>query len=341
MQYPHPADCPGYYLRGATWLPYNDDEIHKKLSVIQERLQEWSVEWATLEKQLSDEEKQKIIAGLEGYCLQDDWNSLVERLPSNISELLPLILSQALVTKDIFENVIEDPFFYLNRNENGVQVTGEHGQVFTPSHVELHNLWKWCKQGMLCYLDQRYVHTLTLNIVEPAAERERWNSRKWLQITVRFLNAFTPETTFDPLLAMHMKRLRDSTLERLVSNLLDESALFHPLLKTVSNSAKDRRYQDLLHVYQIAADLCIGMWTNEMDFEFGSFDSLGAFHEDVPHMEKHSYAEHETEKCDPSDKGRAVLFMLQPTLTRYCRDDGEDDQSLIHRAVVIFSKEAA
>ncbi|KAE8164130.1 hypothetical protein BDV40DRAFT_287262 [Aspergillus tamarii] len=122
MQYPHPADCPGYYLRGATWLPYKHDEIHKKLSVIQERLQEWSVEWATLEKQLSDEEKQKIIAGLEGYCLQDDWNSLVERLPSNISELLPLILSQALVTKDIFENVIEDPFFYLNRNENGLNL---------------------------------------------------------------------------------------------------------------------------------------------------------------------------------------------------------------------------
>ncbi|KAE8365973.1 hypothetical protein BDV27DRAFT_171248 [Aspergillus caelatus] len=122
MQYPDPADCPGYYLRGATWLPYNDDEIHKKLSVIQERLQEWSVEWATLEKQLSDEEKQKIIAGLEGYCLQDDWNSLVKRLPSNISELLPLILSQALVAKDLFENVIEDPFFYLNGNEDGLQL---------------------------------------------------------------------------------------------------------------------------------------------------------------------------------------------------------------------------
>ncbi|KAE8136417.1 hypothetical protein BDV38DRAFT_283906 [Aspergillus pseudotamarii] len=324
MQYPDPADCPGYYLQGATWLPYNDDEIHKKLSVIQERLQDWSVEWATLEKQLSDEEKQKIVAGLEGYCLQDDWNSLVKRLTSNISELLPLILSQALVAKDLFGNVIEDPFFYLDENVDGMDVTGEHGQVFIPSHVELHNLWQWCKQ------------------VEPASERERWNSRKWRQITVRFLNAFTPETTFDPLLAMHMKRLRDSTLERLVSNLLDESALLHPLLKTVFDSAKDRRYQELLHVYQIAADLCIGMWTNEMDFEFGSFDSLGAFHEDIPHMKKHSYAEHETEeKCDPSENGRAVVFMLQPTLTRYCRYDGEDDQSLIHRAVVIFSNDAA
>ncbi|KAB8205489.1 hypothetical protein BDV34DRAFT_213078 [Aspergillus parasiticus] len=115
-QYPDPIDCPGYYLRGATWLPYDDEDIHKKLRIIQERLQEWSVEWATLEKQLSDEEKQKLIAGLEGYCLQADWDSLVERLPSNISELLPLILSQALVAKDLFQNVVEDPFFYLNED---------------------------------------------------------------------------------------------------------------------------------------------------------------------------------------------------------------------------------
>ncbi|KAB8276509.1 hypothetical protein BDV30DRAFT_235582 [Aspergillus minisclerotigenes] len=321
-QYPDPIDCPGYFLRGGTWLPYDDEDIHKKLRVIQERLQEWSVEWATLEKQLSDEEKQKLIAGLEGYCLQADWDSLVEKLPSNISELLPFILSQALVAKDLFQNVIEDPFFYLN--EDGVKVTGEHGQVSYPSRVEVHNLWQWCKQ------------------VEPSSERENWNSRKWLQMTVRFLNAFTPETTFDPLLATRMKRLRDYRLERLLHNILDRSSLLHPLLKTVSESARVRRLHELFHIYQIAADLCIGMWSNEMDFEFGSFDSLGPFHEDIPHMERHAFAEPEPEeKSDPADKGRTVLFMMQPTVTRYCRFDGHEDQSLIHRAVVVYSKDAA
>ncbi|KAJ1716665.1 hypothetical protein NYO67_1175 [Aspergillus flavus] len=321
-QYPDPIDCPGYFLRGGTWLPYDDEDIHKKLHVIQERLQEWSVEWATLEKQLSDEEKQKLIAGLEGYCLQADWDSLVEKLPSNISELLPLILSQALVAKDLFQNVIEDPFFYLN--EDGVKVTGEHGQVSYPSRAEVHNLWQWCKQ------------------VEPSSERENWNSRKWLQMTVCFLNAFTPETTFDPLLATRMKRLRDSRLERLLHNILDRSSLLHPLLKTVSESAQVRRLHELFHIYQIAADLCIGMWSNEMDFEFCSFDSLGPFHEDIPHMERHAFAEPEPEeKSDPADKGRTVLFMMQPTVTRYCRFDGHEDQSLIHRALVVYSKDAA
>ncbi|OOO13385.1 hypothetical protein OAory_01011340 [Aspergillus oryzae] len=318
-QYPDPIDCPGYFLRGGTWLPYDDEDIHKKLHVIQERLQEWSVEWATLEKQLSDEEKQKLIAGLEGYCLQADWDSLVEKLPSNISELLPLILSQALVAKDLFQNVIEDPFFYLN--EDGVKVTGEHGQVSYPSRVEVHNLWQW---------------------FEPSSERENWNSRKWLQMTVCFLNAFTPETTFDPLLATRMKRLRDSRLERLLHNILDRSSLLHPLLKTVSESAQVRRLHELFHIYQIAADLCIGMWSNEMDFEFGSFDSLGPFHEDIPHMERHAFAEPEPEeKSDPADKDRTVLFMMQPTVTRYCRFDGHEDQSLIHRALVVYSKDAA
>ncbi|KAE8382673.1 hypothetical protein BDV26DRAFT_288237 [Aspergillus bertholletiae] len=318
-QYPDSADCPGYYFRRATWLPYSGDEIHKKLCVVQERLQDWSVEWATLEKQLSEEEKQKLIAGLKGYCVQTDWASLVEKLPSNICELLPLVLSQALVAKDLFQKVIEDPFFYLN--ESGEKVTGRHGQVFIPSRAEIHNLWRW---------------------FEPSSVREKWHSRKWRQMTIRFLNAYTPETTFDPLLATHMKRLRDSRLERLVSNLLDESALLHPLLKTVTGSTTvDRRYQELLHVYQIAADLCIGMWTNEMDFEFGSFTSLGEFHEDIQHMGKHSYAEYEsTETFDSGDKGRAVVFMLQPTITRYCQYEREEDESLIHRAVVIFSKDA-
>ncbi|KNG89032.1 hypothetical protein ANOM_002418 [Aspergillus nomiae NRRL 13137] len=321
-QYPDPADCPAYYLRGATWFSYDDDEIHKKLKVIQERLQEWSAEWVTVEKQLSDEEKQKLIAGLEGYCLQGDWASLVERLPANILELLPLVITRALVTKDLFQNVIEDPFFYLN--EDGEKVTGEHGQVSIPSRAEVHNLWQWCKQ------------------VEPSGVRDKWNSRKWLQITVRFLNAFTRETTFDPLLATHMKLLRDCILQRLAYNLLHESSLLHPLLKTVSESARARRYQELLHIYQIAGDLCIGMWTNEMDFEFGSFDSLGPFHEDIPHMKKHCYAEHEwKEKSDPASKGRTVLFMLQPTLTRYCRYGREEDESLISKAVVIFSKDDA
>ncbi|OGM50945.1 hypothetical protein ABOM_000736 [Aspergillus bombycis] len=319
-QYPDPADCPGYYLRGATWFSYDDDEIRKKLGVVQERLQEWSVEWTTVEEQLSDKDQRKLIAGLEGYCLQDDWASLVDRLPSNIVELLPLILTQALVAKDLFQNVVEDPFFYLN--EDGGKVTGEHGQVSIPSRTEVHNLWQWCKQ------------------VEPSGVRDKWNSRKWLQITVRFLNAFTPETTFDPLLARHMKVLRDCRLYQLASNFLHESALLHPLLKTVSDSAKVRRFQELLHIYQIAGDLCIGMWTNEMDFEFGSFNSLGVFHEDIPHMEKHCYAEHEAkEKSDPADKGRTVLFMVQPTITRYCRLGREEDESLINRAIVIISND--
>ena len=66
-------------------------------------------------KQLSESEKQSIIAALDGWCPQESWDSLLEHFSADkyICSQLPSTLAEALLHKHICDYLLTNPFWYF------------------------------------------------------------------------------------------------------------------------------------------------------------------------------------------------------------------------------------
>lgn len=109
---------------------------------------DYCVDSADVLESLSSQEKEHLIKGLNNYCLQDNWSSLVSQLgPHSFAyENLPKILAGAILAKSIWEDVVKDPFFFLG--ENCAPVSPDiHPDLFLPSRSQIHNMWRWCEEG--------------------------------------------------------------------------------------------------------------------------------------------------------------------------------------------------
>ncbi|GKZ22323.1 hypothetical protein AbraIFM66951_007956 [Aspergillus brasiliensis] len=74
---------------------------------------------------LSKEEKQDIIASLEGQCVQDDWDSIKALSPPAIRESMCDVLLQAMLYQFIFATFIEFPFWFLDGRIDPTDTEGD------------------------------------------------------------------------------------------------------------------------------------------------------------------------------------------------------------------------
>ncbi|KAE8149078.1 hypothetical protein BDV25DRAFT_141186 [Aspergillus avenaceus] len=321
-----PDNIPRYFGSFYLWEPYPEDDVTEKFDMIDYDAEQWMHAYGigTLDecdKVLSDAQKQRLINGLEGHCPQVDWDLLVKRLPPQSQVKLPVTICKAIIAKDVMQSVIQDPFFYLK--DNGDEVKGKHGPVYSPSRSEIHKLWQWCKQ------------------VEPTTKNSRWNSRNWRLMTIRFLNAATPTTTDDFLLGKHIKQLREEATMRFASRLVDESNPIQLLIRKLSDDERTRSLERLHEIYLDAADLSVSMWACEMDYEFGSIETLGSFTEGCRHMKKQGYTRIDEDlDHDLRVRERAPAIMILPAVTRYWAPEGKDEKALLSPAHVLLCKDS-
>lgn len=97
------------------WAAKQDSVVRDELAILQDRLRSWAREYSMEAlnpdfESVSDDQKDKFVKELEGYCLQTNWCSLLEQMPKSLKKVPP-VLVQALLTKDIFQNIFTDPFF--------------------------------------------------------------------------------------------------------------------------------------------------------------------------------------------------------------------------------------
>ncbi|PWY81925.1 hypothetical protein BO70DRAFT_396710 [Aspergillus heteromorphus CBS 117.55] len=86
---------------------------------------------------LSPNEKQSIIRGLEGYCVQDlDWDMLIGSFPYPICELAPSFLAAALIVKDWMERFVDNPFWYFTGGSD--QKDGQNESPGSVAQAMLH-----------------------------------------------------------------------------------------------------------------------------------------------------------------------------------------------------------
>ena len=72
-----------------TWSSYYDEEIKEYCKLLRLKIDSWTGEHVikdinTVDSRLSASEKQTIVASLDGYCKQEDWESLIKRFSAGV-----------------------------------------------------------------------------------------------------------------------------------------------------------------------------------------------------------------------------------------------------------------
>ncbi|EED11763.1 hypothetical protein TSTA_109420 [Talaromyces stipitatus ATCC 10500] len=88
-----------------TWMPRDDDYVREWFITLQEDIDHWARSCA-LQAQITDSGKNNVLSELDGYVRNRDWDTLVSGTKNYAR-----ILVEALLAKDIFENIFGNPFF--------------------------------------------------------------------------------------------------------------------------------------------------------------------------------------------------------------------------------------
>jgi hypothetical protein len=91
-------------------------------------------------KELSIDQKQEIITELSDYCLQHNWDDLIQMMPPKIVDRITVLFVQAMLSKHIFCKFFSNPFFVLEGQE----------QTDFPASLQLFNLYQAIMKGKFC-----------------------------------------------------------------------------------------------------------------------------------------------------------------------------------------------
>ncbi|KAJ5703677.1 hypothetical protein N7493_011602 [Penicillium malachiteum] len=192
------------------------------------------------------EQKQALLDFLGDWCLYNDWNSLIAIFPNQRFRFA--VLTQAVIMKDIFQSLVENPFYYID--------LGTHWDGFSetlpPTYgKELYQHWQ-----------------KLLRVDELIAE-------KWRFVTVQMMNRYLephagPETdpicsveAWDCTTGIRSWNIRQRYVNQLVRNILDRSSLIWPMLldhdpkKELETEEPFRREGLLRRCYEEACDFAV------------------------------------------------------------------------------------
>ncbi|KAL2866205.1 uncharacterized protein BJX67DRAFT_382020 [Aspergillus lucknowensis] len=94
---------------------------------------------------LSDKKKKQIIAALKGYCVQEDYDYLVERFMMVVDTNIPALFATMYIVKHMTEKLCTNPLWYLRPSgqEGTLQADlWNAGERFKGANYGLRNLWR-------------------------------------------------------------------------------------------------------------------------------------------------------------------------------------------------------
>jgi hypothetical protein len=133
-------------LKKGTWMPKEDHRVREEFAKLEENIRTWAKTYAlsdisTLQEKITNTEKNRVLSKLDGYYdVQNggDWDRLISCTKSLVQKRLPRILVQALLAKDVFQNIFDNPFFFLNEEtENEEQFRSPFGTQLIALYSEM------------------------------------------------------------------------------------------------------------------------------------------------------------------------------------------------------------
>ncbi|KAK1145871.1 hypothetical protein N8T08_003817 [Aspergillus melleus] len=245
---------------------------------------------------------------------------------------LSILLVECLLSKCLYENIIQDPFYYLVKAGDT-----EVDSVPTTFGRDFYNVW------------QKLMRASRVK-----AQRIR------MEMT-QLLNGFDIwDQCHDISIGTQSRNLRRQALERLIASLLGSSSAIHPLLRPLNDPKQSEyRLKRLLHVFREVAEIAIWMYTQESYFLFtDNIATLGSFDGQITGREEClelGYKEAEdtmrphrfTRRDYPEGvlNGRIPVLMIRPVLKRVFVDSwtscalNDRPGKVVSRAVVCLGRD--
>ncbi|EED23508.1 conserved hypothetical protein [Talaromyces stipitatus ATCC 10500] len=141
-------------LKKGTWMPKEDYRVRDEFAKLEENIRNWAKAYAlsdisTLQAKITETEKNSVLSKLDGYY-DGDWDRLVSCTKALVQKRLPRILVQALLAKDIFDNIFDNPFFFFNeetenkekfRSPFGTQLVALYNEMEKVNEAQAH-VWR-------------------------------------------------------------------------------------------------------------------------------------------------------------------------------------------------------
>jgi hypothetical protein len=120
------------------WTAPEDRKVRDNFLRLQEKIKNWAktnafqIASGKDLDHLTVGQKQEIIKSLSGYCVSGNWDQIIQMMSPAVAKKVPYLFAQALLSKDIFGGMFENPFFTL-------EVLGD---VAFPAASQLFNLYR-------------------------------------------------------------------------------------------------------------------------------------------------------------------------------------------------------
>lgn len=134
----------------AEWSLVDPRLLQKEFQAISSHLFNWVLEWASHDiSHMTKGQKRRLVAHLDDYIVQDDFDNIYARLCPGPQKIFPRILTQMFLNKYVVDNFHKTPFWYLDEN---VHPGDDHANLVwkgaTPGGQILNTLYTRFQQGM-------------------------------------------------------------------------------------------------------------------------------------------------------------------------------------------------
>ncbi|EED11644.1 conserved hypothetical protein [Talaromyces stipitatus ATCC 10500] len=293
--------------------------------MLQQDIKNWARSYALSDistLQITDRGKNNVISKLDSYFRYRDWETLVSGTKGYVRKLLPRILVEALLAKDIFENIFGNPFFCFDEE------TKQEEQSRSSFGTQLLELYHEMQK-----VDKARAHVWrsdTLRLLNTPTESglESGLTSKVQEAKIRLKNGRAHPFRFpgpEPSLTSKMRESR-----KRVSMKRAEDFLQGPV-QSLRGKLNNECEKSLAEIYIWAAELAALLWTERAYMTIDRLPRLDVFSMKSPEMLAHpSHQIYEKyEKDDRLDQNN-ILLVVYPLVSAFGYDDGDSyDQDTV------------
>ncbi|GKZ24933.1 hypothetical protein AbraIFM66951_011790 [Aspergillus brasiliensis] len=294
--------------RAIDYLPLDADWWWKDIQAIFCRIHNWVRNHAERKHtNLSLELKKDLISRLDGYCIQDDFDTIMSSLPRRLRNRCLTYLVHLYVAKECLSRLFTNPFWYLVPNPGHGDDTEELSTNAPGFGAQLFHLYQRISEA------------------DPAA------AHLWRLWTTRFSH---PKHKLGYDLIAH----RDCMANRICQEILGEEPV-RSLLRSADKGDLDRALVNLQKIFRSAAELSVKFSCHRSYVEFKTLNTLDpVFHHLSAEVElTEDYGKAGSQHCFDD---RRILFLELPAMY-LCRSDQDHLHKRLLRKAVAFAEDVA
>ncbi|KAL3469851.1 hypothetical protein BJX99DRAFT_264773 [Aspergillus californicus] len=266
-------------------------------------------------------QKKHLVASLDGYCVQEDFDSIASRLSLKHRKQLPSLLATAFLVKTAVEKFYKHPFWYLEVLSDGEEQNEElPWQGVLPDGALLESIFSQFEKGMS---------------LSCSTSDHRYHVRPYLaKFNDRLCNTMYAWSNKNPDFGKALKARRRARCRSLAKEILADKT-FQYLLKPTDDLEKREH----------SLGLALGTFANSAICMLSQNPSLGfkGIHELEPRVDHASenteaFWDYQLEEGDATLDGHRVLFIEHPYVYRIGNDTEEGEVIVVCKAPALLEE---